>query len=460
MLKKTIQSHLRNILRLSKSHKSELYIVGGTLRDLILDRQCSDFDFAVRGASILATQYAHDTKSTLVPLDTTPRRETFRVVIKKNVHFDFSELQGNTIESDLSQRDFSINALAVSLPNFIKGIKKYIAPHNGKSDIKNNVIRVLPGPIFLKDPLRMLRAFRFMSVLEFQIGSNTLKKIKTLGHKINQVSPERIWSELTLLLNSKKASPSIQVMSDSGLLKSVFPELFKKEKIPSGLRILNHLESLLSNPKQIRGKPLTEIKKFLLGKPQLIRLGSMLYPVTKKYFTKQIGSNRKLNRKTNHGKILAELRASNADIDFVGAIISCSHSVANTKLNFADDHSSRLKLYQFIYQNEQGLVPGLYLHLANRLDLPTEKEWKTDPRAIAVRNIFDFYFQTYLPAKRKKPLLNGNDIQDISKIKPSPTFATILYKIEEARVLGVINTRSQAISFAKNIVRKIQKETN
>jgi len=249
-------------------------------------------------------------------------------------------------------------------------------------------------------------------------------------------------------------------MSDSGLLESVFPELFKKEKIPSGLRILNHLESLLSNPKQIRGKPLTEIKKFLLEKPQLIRLGSMLYPVTKKSSTKQIGSNRKPNRKTNHGKILAELRASNADIDFVGAIISCSHSVANTKLNFADDHSSRLKLYQFIHQNEQGLVPGLFLHLANRLNLPAEKEWQTDPRAIAVRNIFDFYFQTYLPAKRKKPLLNGNDIQDISKIKPSPTFATILYKIEEARVLGVINTRSQAISFAKNIVRKIQKETN
>ena len=455
-----IENHLQSILRLSKSHNSELYVVGGTLRDLILGRQCADIDFAVSGASSLARQYAHDTKSALVPLDTTPGRETFRVVIKKNVHFDFSELQGNTIESDLSQRDFSINALAVSLPNFIKGTKKYIDPHNGKSDIKNNVIRVLPGPIFSKDPLRMLRAFRFMSVLEFQIESNTIKKIKTLHHKINQVSPERIWSELTLLLNSKKASPSIQVMSDSGLLESVFPELFKKEKIPSGLRILNHLESLLSNPKQIRGKPLTEIKKFLLEKPQLIRLGSMLYPLTKKYSAKQIGSNRKPNRKNYPGNILAELRASNADIDFLSAIISCSHSISNTKLNFADDHSSRLKLYQFIHQNEQGLVPGLFLHLANRLNLPAEKEWETDPRAIAVSNVFDFYFQTYLPAKRKKPLLNGNDIQDISKIKPSPTFATILYKIEEARVLGVINTRSQAISFAKNIALKTQKETN
>jgi len=460
VLTKVIENHLQNILQLSKSQKSKLYVVGGTLRDLILDRQCSDFDFALRGASTLAKQYAYDTKSALVPLDTTPGRETFRVVIKKNVYFDFSELQGNTIESDLNQRDFSINALAISLPNFIKRTEKYIDPHNGKDDMKNKVIRVLPGPIFLKDPLRMLRAFRFMSVLEFQIESNTLKKIKTLSSKINRVSPERIWNELNLLLNTKKANPSIQAMGDSGLLKSIFPELYIKEKASACLRIMNHVENLIINPKQIGAKPLTEIKKMLLKEPNLIRLGSMLYPLTKRSSTKQIGSNRKPNRKTNPGKILAELRASNADINFIDAMISCSHSVANTDSSFANDQSSRLKLYQFIHQNEQGLIPGLYLHLANRLDLPTEKEWQTDPSAMAVRNILDFFFKTYLPAKRKKPLLNGNDIQDIFKIKPSPTFATILYKIEEARALGVINTRSQAITFAKKTVQKTQKEKN
>ena len=456
MLKKTIQSHLRSILRLSKSHKSELYIVGGTLRDLILDRQCSDFDFAVRGASILATQYAHDTKSTLVPLDTTPRRETFRVVIKKNVYFDFSELQGNTIESDLNQRDFSINALAVSLPNFIKGTKNYIDPHNGANDIKNKVIRVLPGPIFSKDPLRMLRAFRFMSVLGFQIESNTLKKIKILSPEINRVSPERIWNELNLLFNARQSSPSIQAMDKSGLLKNIFPDLYANKNISSSFRILDHLEKLLSNPKQLEAKPLKQIKKILLEKPQLIKLGSMFYPLTQKSSAKKIGSH----RKTKTAKILAGLRVSNADIDFVDTMISCSRSVANTKVNFTEDHSCRLEFYQFIHQNEQGLIPGLFLHLANRLNLPAEKEWRTDLDAIAVRNIFDFYFRTYLPAKRKKPLLNGNDIQHMFKIKPSPTFTTILYKIEEARVLGVINTRSQAVSFAKNIVRKTQKETN
>ncbi len=216
----------------------------------------------------------------------------------------------------------------------------------------------------------------------------------------------------------------------------------------------------MTNPKQIGAKPLTKIKKVLLKEPQLLRLGSMLYPLTKKTSTKQIGSNRKPNRKTNPGKILSELRASNADIDFIDAMICCSHSFASSKLKFTDNYASRSKLFQFVHQNEQGLVPGLYLHLANRLDLPDQKGWQTDPSAIGVQNILDFFFKTYLPAKRKKTLLNGNDIQDIFKIKPSPTFATILYKIEEARVLGVINTRTQAISFAKNVVQKTQKDTN
>ena len=446
-----IEKQLQNISQLSKAYQSELYIVGGTLRDLILGRQYSDFDFAVKGASILAKQYAYDTKSALVPLDTTPGRETFRVVIKKNIYFDFSELQGNSIEADLSRRDFSINALAISLPNFIQGTKKYIDPHSGQKDIQNKIIRVLPGSAFSKDPLRMLRAFRFMSILEFKIESSTLKKIKTLHSKINRVSPERIWNELNLLLSTKKASPTIQAMDGSGLLESIFPELYKNKKAPSCIKILNHVENLLSNPKQLGGKPLPEIKKLLLEKPQLIRLGSMLYPLTKKSSIKK-NTNKKSNRKTITSKVLAKLRASNADIDFVGAMISCSHFVTSIDLSVTDSLASRIKIYQLIHLNEQGLIPGLFLYLANRSIMPKEKEWQADSSSMAVIKILNFYFRTYLPAKRKNPLLNGNDLQRELKIKPNSMIKTILYKVEESRVIGIINTRPEAIQLAKKII--------
>ena len=455
MLKKVTVNYLKKIFQLSKSHKSEVYIVGGTLRDLFLGRQCSDFDFATTDASILATQYAHSIKSALVPLDTTPGRETFRVVIKKNFYFDFSELQGKSIESDLKRRDFSINALAVPLISFIKGTNNYIDPHNGKDDIKNKVIRVLPGQIFPKDPLRMLRAFRFMSVLGFQIENKTLKKITTLRPEINRVSPERIWNELNLLLSSKKASPSIKAMDDIGLLENIFPEIYKSKTIPSTFKTLNHLEKLISNPKQIGAKPIKEIKKILLEKSQLIKLGCLLYPLVQKSPINKIGTKSKTSRKTKISKLLAKLRASNADTDFVNSMTICAHSLSNTRFSFTKDLSSRFKLYQFIYENEQALVPGLFIYLANRVSLPTSKEWKVDAEAMKIRHILEFYFKTYLPAKKKEPLLDGNDIQHMFRIKPNPDFTTILYKIEEARVLGVIKTRPQAINLARKLIKEI-----
>ena len=455
MLKKATANHLKNIFQLSKSYKSEVYVVGGTLRDIVLGRQCSDFDFATTDASILATQYAHSIKSALVPLDTTPGRETFRVVAKKNFYFDFSELQGKSIESDLNRRDFSINALAVPLISFIKGTNKYIDPHNGRDDIKNKVIRVLPGQIFSKDPLRMIRAFRFMSVLGFQIENKTLKKITTLSPEINRVSPERIWSELNLLLSSKKSSPSIKAMNDIGLLENIFPELYKSKTILPNFKTLNHLEKLLSNPKQIGAKPIKEIKKILLEKSQLIKLGCLLYPLAQKSPINKIGTKSKTSRKTKISKLLAKLRASNADTDFVNSMTICAHSLSNTRFSFTKDLSSRVKLYQFIYENGQALVPGLFIYLANRVSLPTSKEWKVDAEVMKIRHILEFYFKTYLPAKNKEPLLDGNDIQHVFKIKPNPAFATILYKIKEARVLGVIKTRPQAINLARKLIKEI-----
>ena len=158
--------------------------------------------------------------------------------------------------------------------------------------------------------------------------------------------------------------------------------------------------------------------------------------------------------------MLTELRVSNAEIDFVIAMISCWRLASVSRLKFVGSHPDLFQLYQFINQNKEGLIPGLFLYLANRPKLPTGKQWKTDVATITVRNILDFYFQTYLPAKMKKPLLDGNDIQQKFKITPNSFFATMLYKVEEARVLGNIQTRSEAFSLVKRLIDNKQKGNN
>ena len=104
---------------------------------------------------------------TCFPLDKTPGRNTARVILDQNQHLDFTDLQGRNIEEDLSQRDFTINAMSLPLSEFLSGKMGIIDPYKGQEDFSNKKIRVLQGPIFSSDPLRMLRAFRFAATLEF-----------------------------------------------------------------------------------------------------------------------------------------------------------------------------------------------------------------------------------------------------------------------------------------------------
>ncbi len=446
-----LSKQLRILLQLSKAHGSDLFVVGGPLRDLLLKKKCTDFDFALRGASELAKQFARDTRSSLVMLDDTPRRETSRVVVRKQVYFDFSEMQGGSIEADLGQRDFTFNAMALPLEKFLKGTKTFLDPHGGRKDLKNKVVRALPGPVLSSDPLRMLRAFRFMSTFGFEIDPETLERIKKQKSKIKAVAAERIYSELTLLLSSDQATPSIRTMHNIGLLQYLFPDIHKNGDASDFLRVFDQFEHLISHPKKTGAVPLREIRNFFSSKRSLVKLAALLYTLEK--LSTSSGQRRliKSRRQSKVAKILEKLRASNNDIDLVRAATACACEATDTQLKFAEHPHTSSQLDQFVYHNEDGLVPGLFLALAALPELPAEAAWKTNPTLIAVRSTFNFYFKTYLPAKKTKPFLNGDDLIKQLGLKPGSLFKTILEQVEEARVLKTIKTRKEALQLARDI---------
>jgi poly(A) polymerase len=216
-----------------------VYLVGGYVRDLILGRECTDIDIVVLGSGI---EFAHvfarkigqhkkvsvfknfGTAMVVYPGDLEwkvefvgARKESYRLDSRKPI------VEDGTLEDDQNRRDFTINALAISLNKDDFG--KLVDPFGGLDDIKNNIVRTPLDPdiTFSDDPLRMMRAVRFATQLGFTIEHNTLDSIKRNAHRIGIVSKERITDELNKIILSKIPSLGLILLEETGLLKLIFP---------------------------------------------------------------------------------------------------------------------------------------------------------------------------------------------------------------------------------------------
>ena len=225
------------ISRVAEKDNVGVYAVGGFVRDLILNRERNDLDILVIGSG---TDFA---KSVADELGIT------NVSYFKNfgtAHFDFREMniefvgarkesydrntrkpivEDGTFEEDISRRDFTINTLAISLN--INEIGKLIDKFDGLSDIKNQLIKTPLDPFntFDDDPLRIMRAFRFASQLNFNVDESIIIAAKEMRERLAIVSQERITDEFLKILASPRPSIGLQLLFDSSVLEIVFPEI-------------------------------------------------------------------------------------------------------------------------------------------------------------------------------------------------------------------------------------------
>jgi poly(A) polymerase len=216
----------------------EAYVVGGYTRDLLLKRPSKDIDFVCVGSGIqLAEQVAralgpkvnvsvfknfgtaqirfNDLELEFVGA----RKESYRNDSRKPV------VEDGTLEEDQRRRDFTINALAISLNK--KNYGELIDPFDGQGDLKKKIIRTPldPSITFSDDPLRMMRAIRFASQLGFDIEADTFQAIMNQAARLKIVSQERITDELNKIIVSPTPSYGFKLLFHSGLLNQFFPEL-------------------------------------------------------------------------------------------------------------------------------------------------------------------------------------------------------------------------------------------
>jgi len=222
---------INNFAKIFKNNNFQLFLVGGAVRDYLLDGKISDYDFASDAKPeelkkifkhVIPVGIEH---GTIIILFENEEYEvtTFRSdgIYLDNRHPDNITFV-KTIDEDLKRRDFTINAFAYDVIN-----NKLIDNYNSKKDLKNKIIRAIgiPQERFNEDALRMLRACRFASQLNFKIEKKTLNAIIELSRNILKISVERIREELIKIMFTKKPSISLEYMRITGLLKYILPEL-------------------------------------------------------------------------------------------------------------------------------------------------------------------------------------------------------------------------------------------
>ncbi len=226
----------KKLSKLAEETGDQIYVIGGFVRDIFLERPSKDIDILVIGNGIKFAEAAGKTLHTKVSVFKNfgtamlrngdfeiefvgARKESYRTESRKPI------VEDGTLEDDQKRRDFTINAMAFALNQSNYG--QLLDPFEGVKDIERRLIRTPldPNVTFSDDPLRMLRAIRFASQLDFNIDETALQAISDNCLRIKIVSMERVTDELNKIILSPKPSIGFKHLFNTGLLREIFPQM-------------------------------------------------------------------------------------------------------------------------------------------------------------------------------------------------------------------------------------------
>ena len=243
----TIQEKIKSDKILSKIAEkfpdTEIYVVGGFVRDCLMDKESYDRDLIVINED--AKDFSHKLEkifdSTFISLD--EENKIYRLVLKdsENIHnpymIDVTNPIEGSLERDLRRRDLTINAIAVNLHT-----GEITDLFGGVADIKNKTINYIEEANFIDDPLRLLRVYRFQAALDFELGSDTIMAICNHTDLISKPAKERVLYELMKLFNGKYTATALLNMNKTWLLEEIFPVVKEMKQVPPNTH--HHLDLL------------------------------------------------------------------------------------------------------------------------------------------------------------------------------------------------------------------------
>jgi putative nucleotidyltransferase with HDIG domain len=512
---------LAKIAHLLNIRKKQGYIVGGFIRDWLLGRKTNDIDIAVNDDAItIAREVAGEIGGKFILLDdvndiarvvmvegeqpekTSQSRESHR----GEWHFDFSPFIGD-IETDLARRDFTINAMALELSQFVTAITstkkssreskappaekrlflKIIDPFSGKEDLRDKIVRRVSEQIFETDAARLLRAVRLAAELDFTIEPDTESLIRRYSRTITEVPGERIREELLRLLTIHRAAYYLRYLDTLGLLLALIPELADSKGVEQptvhfwdvfdhSVQTVAAIEFLIreseweyGNDDMLSTAPWSDMIDRHLSQEVssgsnhrvLLKLAGLLHDIAKP-MTKSIDDTGRA-RFLGHTKqgaamaanILERLRFSNREIKIVESLVY--HHLRPVQMTNEEFPTQRAIYRYFRDTGETGidiLLLALADYLASRGPLASIEEWKKHCQLIQhILAEHDRQQTKILPVK----LVDGHDIMDAFGLAPGPLVGKLLDVVNEAYASGELSTREEALALIRRELPYISK---
>lgn len=477
-----------------------IYLVGGAVRDVFLNRQSIDFDFITGGDSLgMARKLADKLGAAYFPLDSV--RKVARVILKGNedlvyagtgpIRVDFSAFQGENLEADLQGRDFTVNAMAIE----VHRLQSIVDPLNGKTDLLDRRLRACSLSSFQDDPVRILRAVRLSVELGMSIDPETLHLIREATTLLPQVSPERLRDELFKMLSISHPALSIRVLDNLNALDFLLPEVGRLKDLqqskPHVMDVWNHTLEVLTRLEIVLdvlgpnynldradnlviglavmklGKYHQQIEAHLRNALNVERphRGIMflagLYHDIGKPASKSVDSEGKI-RFIGHDQIGGQqiykrgraLRLSNLEIDRLVAIVG--HHMRPSLLSHPEEFPTRKAIYHFFRNTGAAGVDICILSLADMLATygPTLPEDRWVRHLDVVQAMLGAWWDEREEFIFPAAVIDGKELMEAAELNPGPIVGYLLEAIREAQINHEVSSKDEAIILAKKILHE------
>lgn len=469
------------------------WLVGGAVRDLLLGRPVHDWDFAVDGAPMALARAVGDALGgAFFPLD--EERGTARVVLDSPggvpVELDFSLLRGDTLDADLAERDFTVNAMAVDEAETL------IDPLGGYADLTARRIRATSETAFRDDPVRLLRAARFETELGFGTEPRTESWIRRDAPLLAQPAEERLRDEFVRGLAAPGAADFIRRLDDLALLTHVVPELDGLKGVIQTpprfdawhhtLNVLDTVErvvaAVVGKPALTSSDPWVDVPAAAWGdlvrrvgpfagqvqshlavtvsagrdRQLLIKLAALLHDVGKPQ-TRSMGEDERVHFYGHEsvgarlsGARMRALRFSRREVERVQTIVEAHLGPAQLA---RAEQVTRRAVYRYFRDTGDAGVDTVLLNLGDYLATwgPALREKRWLRRLEVSELLLHHYFERRQETVAPKLPIDGHDLMRELDLEPGPKIGEMLEALREAMAAGEIETREEALTLAREI---------